>query len=219
MTPEENEQFLNDLRNDQELRQEAQLTALMIQELQERQAKEDAGIIQEVLASKKRAKTISMVRWSLSVAAMFILIFGATWVWNRQSDTPHELVSKTSVTKQKSNQPDFDALFMKYYKSYDMARGADDEATKELAEMFNRVGTDEDVSSAINSLQTVYDNAQSNEADSTYIHFKNDIAWYLALAYVKDHQLDNANKLLKSLAENGDSRAKELKKALRKKKK
>ena len=76
MTPEENKKFLEDLKLDKVLRKEAQMTVLMIQELQERQAKEDAEIIEDILVSKKRAKTISIVRWSLSIAAMFILIFG-----------------------------------------------------------------------------------------------------------------------------------------------
>ena len=66
MTPEENEKFLEDLKKDKELRYEAQMTALMIQELQERQAKEDAEIIEDILASKKKAKTISITRWALS---------------------------------------------------------------------------------------------------------------------------------------------------------
>ena len=58
MTPKENEEFLNDLRNDKELCEEVQTTALMIKVLKENQAKQDAEIIEEVLASKKKAKII-----------------------------------------------------------------------------------------------------------------------------------------------------------------
>ena len=35
MTPEENEVFLNELRNDKELREEAQMMALLIKEMKE----------------------------------------------------------------------------------------------------------------------------------------------------------------------------------------
>ena len=59
MTPKENEEFLNDLRNDKELCEEVQTTALMIKVLKENQAKQDAEIIEEVLASKKKAKILS----------------------------------------------------------------------------------------------------------------------------------------------------------------
>ena len=60
MTPEENEEFLNDLRNDKELCEEMQTTVLMIKTLKEDQAKQDAEIIEEVLASKKKAKIITI---------------------------------------------------------------------------------------------------------------------------------------------------------------
>ena len=72
MTPEENEEFLNDLRNDKELCEEMQTTVLMIKTLKEDQAKQDAEIIEEVLASKKKAKIITIVRRTLSIAAIFI---------------------------------------------------------------------------------------------------------------------------------------------------
>ena len=44
MTPEETDAFLRDMELDEELRKEAQLTALMIQDLQERQVKRDSEI-------------------------------------------------------------------------------------------------------------------------------------------------------------------------------
>ena len=107
MTPKENEEFLNDLRNDKELCEEVQTTALMIKVLKENQAKQDAEIIEEVLASKKKAKIITIVRRTLSIAAMIILVFGVTTLWNRQSDT--------------------DALFEQYYVSPEVSspRSAD----------------------------------------------------------------------------------------------
>ena len=65
MTPEEIDAFLRDMELDEELRKEAQLTALMIQDLQERQAERDSEIIEEVVASKKKAKIVRMVRWTV----------------------------------------------------------------------------------------------------------------------------------------------------------
>lgn len=187
MTPEENEAFLHDLDSDEELREQAQITALMIQELQERQAKEDAEIIEEVLASKKKAKVISMVKWVGSIAAIFILLFGATQLWNKQPDT--------------------NALFTEYYTPYNPSsvRGGDDEAVKkELAELYNKVGTEKDITSIIARLQTIYDNIQLNSNDySDYSYYKNDIAWYLALAYIKNNNVGKAEELLKPLADLG----------------
>ena len=105
MSPEENDAFLNDLKNDKDLREEAQMMALMIKEMKEEQIKQSEKLTEDVLAEEKQAKKariISMVRWPLSIAAMFILIFGATLLWNRQSDS--------------------EILFNEYYSSYTIAR-------------------------------------------------------------------------------------------------
>lgn len=195
MTPEENESFLNDLRNDKELREEAQMMALLIKGMKEEQAKQDEAIKQEILTFKgnSTAKTIRLVKWIGSIAAMFILLFGAN-----QWYTSYKI----------------DSVYDAYYTPYDAssARGGDDEAVKqELVELYNKVGTDKDISPVISRLQTIYDNVQSrNEAYLDYRDYSREIAWYLALAYIKDHNLDRAKELLKPLAEEGIAEAIEL---------
>lgn len=190
MSPEENDAFLNDLKNDKDLREEAQMMALMIKEMKEEQARQSEKLTEDVWAEEKKvkkAKTISMVRWPLSIAAMFILIFGATLLWNRQSDT--------------------DALFTEYYSSYTLqgeSRGGDSEVEKELAVLFNQVGTEEDISTVIDKLQKIYD---SVESEYEYSLYADDIAWYLALAYLKDDKPEKAKELLKPLAANGHEKA------------
>lgn len=199
MTPEENEEFLNDLRNDKELCEEMQTTVLMIKTLKEDQAKQDAEIIEEVLASKKKAKIITIVRRTLSIAAMIILIFGVTTLWNRQSDT--------------------DALFKQYYVSPEVSspRGGDEDAVKqELTNLFIQVGTEKDITPIINRLQTIHDNiVADNEEYDEYKYSQNTIDWYLALAYIKNENFEKAQKLLKPLADNGDEEAKKLYEALK----
>jgi hypothetical protein len=190
MSPEENDAFLNDLKNDKDLREEAQMMALMIKEMKEEQIKQSGKLTEDVLAEEKQAKTariISMVRWPLSIAAMFILIFGATLLWNRQSDT--------------------DALFTEYYSSYTLqgeSRGSDSEVEKELAMLFNQVGTEKDISTVIDKLQKIYDSVDS---EYEYRLYADDIAWYLALAYLKDNKPGKAKELLKPLAVNGHEKA------------
>ena len=190
MTPEENNAFMSDFNNDRVLREETQITALMIKELEESQAQKDAEIIEEVLAVK-RARIITIARRTLSIAAMIILIFGVTTLWNRQSDT--------------------DALFEQYYVSPEVSspRGGDDEAVQqELTNLFIQVGTGEDIIPIINRLQTIHDNiVADNEEYDEYKYSQNTIDWYLALAYIKNENLDKAKELLKPLADNGDKNA------------
>ena len=198
MSPEENDAFLNDLKNDKDLREEAQMMALMIKEMKEEQARQSEKLTEDVLAEEKQAKKariISMVRWPLSIAAMFILIFGATLLWNRQSDT--------------------DALFTEYYSSYTLrgeSRGSDSEVEKELAMLFNQVGTEKDISTVIDKLQKIYDSVDSEYEYSLYA---DDIAWYLALAYLKVDKPEKSKELLKPLADNGNGEARELYEALK----
>lgn len=198
MTPEESEEFLNDLRNDKELCEEMQTTALMIQAMKEEQSRQDAEIIEEVLASKKKAKIITIVRRTLSIAAMFILIFGVTTLWNRQSDV--------------------DALFEQYYVSPETSspRGGDEDAVKqELTNLFIQVGTEKDITPIINRLQVIHDNiVADNEDYDEYKYSKNTIDWYLALAYIKNDNVEKAKELLKPLADNGDEDAIKLLKAI-----
>ena len=145
-----------------------------------------------VLTSKgnSTAKTIRLVKWIGSIAAMFIILFGAN-----QWYTSYKI----------------DKIYDAYYTPYDasLARGGDDEAIKkELAELYNKVGTEKNVTSVISRLQTIYDGIQSASDDyADYTYYENDIAWYLALAYIKDHNLDKAKELLKPLADNGDKDA------------
>lgn len=199
MSPEENDAFLNDLKNDKDLREEAQMMALMIKEMKEEQIKQSEKLTEDVLAEEKQAKKariISMVRWPLSIAAMFILIFGATLLWNRQSDT--------------------DALFTEYYSSYTLqgeSRGGDSEVEKELAILFNQIGTEEDISTVIDKLQKIYDSVDSEYEYSLYT---DDIAWYLALAYLKVDKPEKSKELLKPLAENGNDLAIKLLNAIEK---
>lgn len=192
MTPEENDAFMSDFNSDKVLREETQITALMLKELEESQAQKDAEIIEEVLASKKRkAKIITIVRRTLSIAAMIILIFGVTTLWNRQSET--------------------DALFKQYYVSPEVSspRGGDEDTVKqELTNLFIQVGTEKDITPVINRLQTIHDNiVADNEEYDEYKYSQNTIDWYLALAYIKNENLDKAKELLKPLADNGDKDA------------
>ena len=198
MTPEENNAFMSDFNNDRALREETQITALMIKELEESQAQKDAEIIEEVLAVK-RARIITIARRTLSIAAMIILIFGVTTLWNRQSDT--------------------DALFEQYYVSPEVSspRGGDDEAVQqELTNLYIKIGTGEDIIPIINRLQTIHDNiVADNEDYDEYKYSQNTIDWYLALAYIKNENFEKAQKLLKPLADNGDEEAKKLYEALK----
>ena len=185
MTSEENESFLRDLEQDEELRKEAQLTALMIQDLQERQEKRDSEIINEVIASKKKAKIVQMVRWTASIAAIFLIIFG---VYTYHSS----FISEDTST--------YIALADNYYNQTpkSLFRSGNNELEQELDSLFVEVGTSKEMTPIIDRLQTIH-----NNIDSEYVYkvSGNDtrIKWFLALAYLKDNQTGKTIELLKSI--------------------
>lgn len=190
MTPEENEAFMNDFNKDEELRKEAQITALMIKALEERQKLEDTEIIDEVAKSKKKAKIIKMIKWVGSIAAMFIILWGANIEYNNHKD---EIFFSQNYTPYKSISP--------------VRTGIDKSVEKELSGLFNRINTD-DVVPIIDRLQTIYDNILSDNDDyAQYNYFESTIARYLALAYVKGHNRDKAKKILLPWVEKGDKKA------------
>jgi hypothetical protein len=196
MSPEENEAFLNDLKNDKDLREEAQMMALMIKEMKEEQARQSEKLTENVLKNVRpaAAKIISIVRWSLSIAAMLLLVFGAVTLWNKQNDTD-VLYAQA------------DNIFEQHYSPYTLegdSRGNDSDVERKLSELFNQVGTEKDISPVIEKLQKIYDSVDSEYEYSLYADA---ITRYLALAYLKDHNIDKAKELLKPLADNGDEDA------------
>lgn len=209
MTPEEQEAFLNDLRTDKGLRDEAQAMALLIKEMREQQAEQDAELIEEVLAENKAKASACMTgtdgpdfsfaaasdtkwfsSWGIAIAAMFVLFFGLGWGGSRMYMTYR-----------------MNTLFDNYYESYESiaqpsrSKGGEGDVEKELTELFNQVGTAKDINPVIERLQTIYDNIDNEYEYSLY---EDDITWYLALAYIKDHNVEEAKKLLRTITNNKD---------------
>ena len=200
MTSEEREAFLNDLRTDKDLRDEAQSLAMLIKEMKEQQAKEDAEIIEEVLSAKRvvsakrKAKIIRMMKRVGPIAAMLVIVF-SIGLGGNQLYVAHRM----------------NVLFDEYYEPYHYektltarSRGGESDVEKELADLFNQVGAAKDIKPVIEKLQTIYDNINYEYEYSLYAV---DITWYLALAYIKDKNKEKAKELLLLMKENDDERA------------
>lgn len=186
MTAEENEAFLRDMETDEALRHEAQLTALMLKELSEQQQRHDSEIIAEVVAAKnkaRQARLITLAKWVGSVAAVVLLLFG-TYIWFSPSD----------------GGADYVALAEQYYNATPAAtyRSGTTDADKELEHLFKLVGNNDSIPTVISRLKAI-----NNNLDAEYAYRANGnekrIAWYLALAYLKDNRPDDAKQLLQTI--------------------
>jgi len=178
MSLEERNAFLEDLKNDKELREEAQITALLIQELKEERSKQEQEIAQEIRREKSFIASRRVIYWVGSIAALFVLFFGSVRFYQMRQ---------------------MDNLFNEYYSPYEsqgMSRGGDDDVEKELANLFNQIETEEDVAPTLQKLQSIYDKIDSEYEYSLYA---DDISWYLALGYIKVHDKEKASRILHAI--------------------
>ena len=128
----------------------------------------------------------SLLQWACSIAAVIAIFFG---------------YSKDKRTNELSS------IVSPYYTEYsmsDISRGDVDSTTvAHLYIIFNNIKEQRYVSKYIAELELIY---ASLDQDFTYNVYANDIAWNLALAYIKNDQIKNAMPILnKLIADNQDT--------------
>lgn len=212
MTSEEETSFKEELKENPELKEHAKVVSSLIMGMKRKREKEDAVIIEETLKNRTyrpaaatvvrpdeqeappaaaskvgedptpvgRNKVIKFILWPLSIAAVCILIFN---IFNSTGDKGSE-------------------LFGNYYCEYSfepLSRGDEDSlVVAQLSEMFNGIKDAEDCSGTVKSLEAIYNNL---DKEYKYRAYANDIAWYLALAYIKNNHTAEAEKVLTKLVE------------------
>ena len=195
MTEEEEAAFKEEIKADPELRAQVLATISLIKGIRTQEAEKEKVLIQQ--NTKNRARSIML--WACSIAALFVIFFGV---------------------KNELRYRELSAIVSPYYSEYnmnDISRGDVDSVTvAHLYTLFNNIKEQRNVSDIIEELEPIY---ASLESDYTYSVYANDIALNLALAYIKDNQIDKAIPVLEKLeSDNPDMpiaiKASELKKKL-----
>ena len=195
MTPEEEAEFKQEIQANPELRAQVQATVALIRSIRKKNARQEKQIITKY--SKSRVRTI--LTWACSVAAMFVIFFGV---------------------KNELRFRELSSIVSPYYSEYnmsDISRGdVDSVIVAHLYTLFNNIKEQRNVSDIIEELEPIY---LTLDSDFTYSAYANDIAWNLALAYIKEDQIEKAIPVLEKLeADNPDMpiavKASELKKKL-----
>lgn len=172
MTEEEELAFKQEIQADPELRAQVMATVSMIRGIREQGSAHDKAIISKYDNSRVR----SVLAWACSIAAVIAIFFG--YSKDKRYDELSGIVSP-------------------YYSEYSMSeysRGDVDSATvTHLYTLFNNIKAQRNMSKIIKELEPIYANLDS---DFTYSSYANDIAWNLALAYIKDDQIDKAVTIL-----------------------
>lgn len=195
MTAEEEAAFKKDIQADPELRAQVLATISLIKGIRNQESAKEKALI--LNSENGRARTLLL--WACSIAAVFAIFFGY------QKDQRFNKLS------------DIVSPYYTEYSMSDYARGdLDSIYVAHLYTLFNNIQEQRNMSNVIKELEPIYANIGH---DFTYSAYANDIAWNLALAYIKDDQIDKAIPVLEKLEkDNPDTpiaaKAKELKKRI-----
>ena len=184
MTKEEEAAFKQEIRTNPELRSRAKTMAALIRGFQETEGEREAKLIGSGtrVADKEelsQGNIRKIVRWACSIAAVFLIF-----------------ISVYSERKAR----EMEEMLSPYYSAYsdtDISRGeVDSVVVTNLYDIFRKIPAQRNMSAIIQELEPIYD---SLDSDYSFYPFANDIAWNLALAYIKDHQIDKALVILDKL--------------------
>ena len=175
MTEEEEAAFKQEIKADPELRNHVMSTLALIKGIREQESEKEKALF----TPKATDRTRTLLKWACSIAAVFAIFFAY------QKDQRYNELS---------------SIVSPYYAEYsmnDISRGDTDSATvSHLYTLFNKIKEQRNVKSIIAELEPIYN---SLDSDFTYNAYANDIAWNLALAYIKDDQIDKAISILDKL--------------------
>lgn len=177
MTEEEEIAFKQEIQADPELRAQVLATISLIKVIRAQEAKKEKELIQK----QTKNRTRSIMLWACSIAALFVILFG--------------------VYKEKRYR-DLSAIVSPYYSEYSMSKYSrgdlDSVSVAHLYTLFNNIKEQRNVSDIIEELEPIY---ATLDSDFTYSAYANDIALNLALAYIKDDQINKAIPVLEKLKE------------------
>ena len=175
MTEEEEAAFKQEIKADPELRNHVLSTLSLVKGIREQESEREKALF----TPKATDRTRTLLKWACSIAAVFAIFFAY------QKDQRYNELS---------------SIVSPYYAEYsmnDISRGDTDSATvAHLYTIFSNIKEQRNVKSIIAELEPIYN---SLDSDFTYNAYANDIAWNLALAYVKDDQKDKAITVLEKL--------------------
>lgn len=211
LTEEEATAFKKAISGNKELRERMLTLSLMYKAMRTVGKKKDTMLIQEMqqmseasfkqqYAAKTGATTIAaspsrhnrlmyqLYQWAGVAAVIAIMIWGGYRYM------------------QYDNRMD---LYRDYYTVYDtetVTRGQSDDTVNELKALFDAIDTSKNLSGTIIKLEQSYSQASRDEY-TPYTNYYNDIAWYLALAYLKANDKEQAVSILKELVDENTGNA------------
>ena len=190
MTEEEEQEFRQDIKSDEELRIRAYVTATMAKGMKKLQKEEAKKIIDSCISNDEHQIRYTKLRWVVSIAALFIVVFGGYFGYNEYD------YHKRNV------------IVAEYIINYQSARGTGDtEIEEKLKSLAVTIQRERDMTSAISELQLLY---AKRKTDLACIQNSTMISWNLALAYFKQNEKEKARAILINLKKEEPSTTKKV---------
>lgn len=187
MSAEEEEAFKQEIKESPELRSRAMEMTALIKGLETHESKKEQEVIDSVnpsaasITPQQKTHRRAFIWWACSAAAICVIFFSIFKV--QRYKTLDEAI----------------APYCTQYNMSALSRGDADSVTiSHLYSLFNQIPKQGNVTNIIKELESIY---ASLDSDYTYYPYANDIAWNLALAYIKDDQIDKAISVLEKLKE------------------
>lgn len=180
MSPEENAQFESDLKNDSQLRKQAESMAQVVKAMDVIGTEHDKEIISKMkgsVTSKARP-----VKW-LSIAASFALILTIGYYvydYNRIGNLGEEYAATFPISPIVRGEENVDAI-------------------QKLTTLFENVTNGEDLDNTISQLSKLWALSQSDTFNE-YTTYAPYIGWNLAIAHLRNHNKKEAKVILEELA-------------------
>ena len=202
MSTEEEQRFFQEMEENPELKEKAIVTARLVKGLNQVGEERDNDTKEAFFASneqdvevvakqvtRQRAKTISIRKTStwMAVAASIICI---VWLGIDYADYKHT----TGLGEEYANAIPFD------FSPSTTVRGEDssEDALKDLPVLFASVNNGEDLENTIHELSLCWEKSTKDTAND-YTDYSAEIGWYLAIAYLKNNNKEEAKKILEKM--------------------
>lgn len=199
LTPEEESQYLNKVKEIPALRERAQVIALAVEQMGEVSKEASRDIIgrigeQSETAYRRTAKLPAkqvrlwprVARYAAAASVIFFVGLGGYKYYQYDQTI---------------------SLGVEYYQPMDgIYRSPEDNTLKELSSVFKDVETGDNLTEAIGQLTKFYTLAKSDEY-SDYSLYTVDIAWNLAIAHLKDNDRKAAIKILEEIIQDNQGKA------------